>query len=290
LTALRDLDTFDHALLAGGNDYLTKPVRPTDLLVRVRSALKVKRLTAELREHFEVLKQQRDSMQRLQFQKERLMTFVVHDLKNPLNSMDLHAQVLQRERGLPVSARESVTQIRAGVRQLGRMILNLLDISKAEEGKLAPKRRDVDLRRLVEDVTSDLGIDAQERDVTFRISIETGGVHADEDLLRRTLANLVENAIRYAPPTTSVSISAVRTAEGIELRVADAGRGIPAEMREKIFNPFVQVESGERLVPHASRGLGLTFCRLVIEAHEGTIWVEDGSPGAVFCVRLPHVR
>lgn len=290
LTALRDVDTFDHAVRAGGNDYLTKPIRPTDLVVRVQSALKVQRLTAELREQFELLKLQRDSMQRLQLQKERLMTFIVHDLKNPVNSLDLHAQVLQRDPSLPASAQESVTHIRAGARQLGRMILDLLDASKADEGHFAPKRSDVDLQNLVEDVASDLGIDARERDVTLRVCLETDRLHADHDLLRRTLANLVENAIRYAPPTTSVSITSVRTTEETLLRVADAGRGISAEMREKIFSPFVQVEVGDHGAAHTGRGLGLTFCKLVIEAHGGRIWVEDGAPGSVFCLTIPHAR
>jgi two-component system, sensor histidine kinase and response regulator len=288
LTALRDVDTFDHAVRSGGNDYLTKPIRPSDLVVRIQSALKVQRLTAELREHFERLKHQRDEMQRLQLQKERLMAFIVHDLKNPVNSMDLHAQALQRDRGLSSSAQDSVTHIRAGARQLGRMILDLLDVSKADEGRLTPKRSDVDLRRVVSDVAFDLGIDAQERGVTLSISLETDRVHADHDLLRRTLANLVENAIRYAPPATSVSITSARGGEGTELRVADAGHGIPLEMREKIFSPFVQVEFGERVAAHTGRGLGLAFCKLVVEAHDGRIWIEDGAPGTVFCVMIPQ--
>jgi signal transduction histidine kinase len=288
LTALRDVDTFDHAVRAGGNDYLTKPIRPSDLVARVQSALKVRRLTSELREHYDLLKHQRDGLQRLQLQKERLMAFVVHDLKNPLNSMDLHAQVLQRDRELSPKAQDSVMQIRAGTRKLGRMILDLLDISKADEGQLAPKQSAVNLRSLVEAVTSDLAIDAQERGVTLRVSVDGDAVHADHDLLRRTLANLVENAIRYAPPTSSVSISATRTGETMELRIADAGRGIPAEMRETVFSPFVQVESGERIAAHTSRGLGLTFCKLVVEAHGGRIWIEDAEPGTVFCVTLTH--
>jgi two-component system sensor histidine kinase/response regulator len=127
LTALRDVDTFDRALRAGGDDFLTKPVRPTELVVRVQSALKLRRMSEELREHYELLKRQRDDLLRLQLQKERLTAFVVHDLKNPVNSMDLHAQVLLREKGLPATARDSATQIRTEARQLTRMILNLLD-------------------------------------------------------------------------------------------------------------------------------------------------------------------
>ena len=215
------------------------------------------------------------------------MAFIVHDLKNPVNSMDLHAQVLQRDRELSRGAQESVTQIRAGARRLGRMILNLLDVSKADEGKLAPRLGKVDLRRLVENVASDLGIDAEQRNVTLGVSLETDRLRADDDLLRRTLANLVENAIRYAPTSTTVSITSTRRADGIELRVADLGRGIPMEMRETIFSPFVQVQSGDRVEAHTSRGLGLTFCKLVVEAHGGRIWIEDARPGTVFCMTVP---
>jgi len=288
LTALRDVDTFDRALRAGGDDFLTKPVRPTELVVRVQSALKLRRMSQELREHYELLKSQRDDLLRLQLQKERLTAFVVHDLKNPVNSMDLHAQVLLREKGLPASARDSATQIRTEARQLTRMILNLLDISKADEGKLVPKRSDVDLRRLVDEVIAELRVSADSRDVSFRISVETDRIHADDDLFRRLLTNLVENAIRYAPRETSITVTATRGPTGTELRVADAGRGVPEDMREKVFNPFVQVEQGERIVAHGSRGLGLTFCKLVVEAHGGHIWIEDASPGAIFCVRFPH--
>jgi len=287
LTALRDVETFDRALLAGGDDFLTKPVRPTELVVRVESALKLQRMSEELREHYKLLKRQRDDLLRLQLQKERLTAFVIHDLKNPVSSMDLHAQVVLREKGLTVIARDSATQIRGEARQLTRMILNLLDVSKADEGKLVPKRSEVDLRTLVEEVISELGVNAQSREVNLRMSLETDRVHADDALFRRVLTNLVENAIRYAPRETSITVTATRADSGTGLRVADAGNGIAPEMRESVFSPFVQVESGERVVAHSSRGLGLTFCKLAVEAHGGHIWIEDAAPGAVFCARFP---
>ena len=289
LTGLRDVDTFDRALRVGGDDFITKPVLPTELVMRVQSALKLQRLKVELREHYELLKHQRDGLMRLQLQKERLTAFVVHDLKNPVNSMDLHAQCLLREKGLPAGARESATQIRNAARHLTRMISNLLDISKADEGLLTPKRSDVDLRKLVDEVFSELAVNAKARSVNLRSSLETDRIRADEDLLRRILTNLVENAIRQAPPDTSITATAVCVVGATELRVADAGGGIPPEMRERVFRPFVQVESCERAVANGSRGLGLTFCKLAVEAHGGSIWIEDAAPGAVFCLRLPHV-
>ena len=287
LTAARDVDTFDRALRAGGDDFLTKPVRPTELVIRVQSALKLRPLGAELREHYDLLKHQRDDLLRLQLQKERLMAFVVHDLKNPVSAMDLHAQVLLRDRELPALARESASQIRVAARQLNRMILNLLDLSKADEGKLSARRGDVELAAMVGAVTHELELAAGQREVRFEISLESGRVFADEDLLRRTFANLLENAVRHAPRGSSVRVVGTRHGASTELRVADAGSGIPAAMREQIFDPFVQLERQGTPSSRGGRGLGLTFCRFAVEAHGGSIWIEDANPGAVFALRIP---
>jgi two-component system sensor histidine kinase/response regulator len=290
LTALRDVETFDRALRAGGDDFLTKPVRPTELVIRVQSALKLRRLSDELREHYDLLKHQRDGMVRLQLQKERLMAFVVHDLKNPVNAMDLHAQLLTRDRTLGESARESAAQIRSTARQLNRMILNLLDISKADEGKLTAKRIDVDLGALIEAIAGEMRLVAGERGVTIELGVEVDRMMADEDLIHRTLGNLVENALRHAPRGTAVRILAVRRDGAIELRVADAGTGVPLAMRESIFDPFVQLEGKGLPSSRTGRGLGLTFCRLAVEAHGGRIWIEDANPGAIFVLRIPDAE
>jgi two-component system sensor histidine kinase/response regulator len=290
LTALRDVDTFDHALRAGGDDFLTKPVRPTELVIRVQSALKLRRLSAELREHYDLLKRQRDDLQRVQLQKERLMAFVVHDLKNPVNAMDLHAQLLVRDRTLSDSALASAGQIRSAARQLGRLILNLLDLSKADEGKLVARKGVVDLKTLVTAVASEMEVAARERAVTFEVAIEGEGMIADEDLLRRTLANLLENAVRHAPRDTVVRVTGARRNGAQEIRVADAGKGVPAELRDQIFDPFVQIDQAGGTPSRGGRGLGLAFCRMAVEAHEGRIWIEDGNPGAVFALRIPDAK
>jgi signal transduction histidine kinase len=285
LTALRDVETFDRALRAGGDDFVTKPFRPTELVVRVQTALKLRSARAELAEHYDLLKRQRDDLMRAQLLKERLTAFVVHDLKNPVNSIDLHAQVLMRDRSLSDDVRGSIGQIRAGARHLTRMIMNLLDLSKADEGKLQPRWSDCRLEALVKDVFSELEVIAEGQKVQLESSIAVPMIRADEDLLRRLLANLVENAIRHAPPDSIVRVTAAADGGGIDLRVADAGKGIPPALREKIFDPFVQVEGG--VTTRSGRGLGLTFCKMAAEAHGGSISAQDASPGTVFCVRLP---
>jgi two-component system, sensor histidine kinase and response regulator len=288
LTALRDVETFDRALRVGGNDFLTKPVRPTELVVRVQSALKLRKMSSELQQHYALLKGQRDDLMRLQLQKERLMAFVVHDLKSPVNAIDLHAQLLLRDKTLRGDAKDSVTRIRAEARQLNRMVLNLLDLSKGDEGKLSPKYTSVNAPELIKEVLAELEALARYRTVHLENPAACETLRADEDLLRRMLTNLVENAVRHAPRETTVTVTLESTPAGAELRVIDRGTGIPEGMREQVFEPFKQLEGGALPSSRSGRGLGLTFCKLVAEAHHGRIWVEDAAPGAVFCVGLPH--
>jgi two-component system sensor histidine kinase/response regulator len=290
LTALRDVDTFDRALRAGGDDFVTKPVRPTELIVRVQAALRLKRMSAELREHYDLVRSQRDDLMRLTLQKERLTAFVVHDLKNPVAAMDLHAQVLLLDRELPQRARDAALQIRSDARGLMRLILNLLDISKSEEGKLELKPTAVDLGVLGREILDAAEVKAQAAGLTLDLAIDATTVTADADLLRRVLENLLDNALRHTPHGGKVRLTSEVTDERTLLRVADTGLGIAPEMRDKVFDPFVQLESDHRSTTRAGRGLGLTFCRLAVEAHGGRIWVEDAQPGACFTVALPLAR
>jgi signal transduction histidine kinase len=192
---------------------------------------------------------------------------------------------------LPERARAAAASIRDEMRSLLRLLLNLLDISKSEEGRLEPSRVDVDVAALVAGVFEALAVRARAKSIELTSSVESSAhVRADADLLRRVLENLLENALRHAPEESVVLVSSVLHPEALEIRVADRGSGVPAALREGIFDRFVQVESKDRSVTRSGRGLGLAFCRLAVEAHGGKIWIEDGAPGAVFCLSLPHVR
>jgi two-component system sensor histidine kinase/response regulator len=289
LTALRDVETFDQAVAAGGDDFLTKPVNPAELVVRVRAALKLRQMRAELREHYELLRHQRDTLMRVQLQKERLSAFVVHDLKNPVSAMDLHAQLLLREAGLSAHGLESVRTIRKEAQQLTRMLLNLLDLAKGDEGKLVTNLSTVRADGLVTGVLDELSVTADARSVSLEADVQIQDVRLDPELFRRVLVNLAENAIRHAPKRTTVTVSALAARDSVEFRVRDTGAGIPVNQRARIFDPFVRLEHerDSNPVSRGGRGLGLAFCKIAIEAHGGAIRVEDGDPGAVFIVTLP---
>jgi two-component system sensor histidine kinase/response regulator len=282
VTAQRDIATFDRALVAGGDDFLTKPFRPSELVVRVQTALRVRRLAGERSELYAEVKRQRDDLQRLQLQKDQLVAFLVHDLKNPVNSIELQAQRLLRDPAATERTRSASTAIRAEARSLLRMILDLLDLGRGDEGRLVPARAPIDLAALVATVVEDLAIAAGEASVQLVVELSAiRQLHADPDLLQRMLANLVENAIRHSPERGTVRISVVERTSETVLRVADSGAGVPEASRASVFQRF-ETSGGAR-----NRGLGLAFCKVAVDAHGGEIWIEDAAPGAIFCLRFP---
>ncbi len=282
VTAQRDTSTFDRALAAGGDDFLSKPFRPAELVVRVQTALRVRRLAGERTELYAEIKRQRDDVQRLQLQKDQLASFLVHDLKNPVNSIELQAERLLRDPAATERTRSVGTAIREESRALLRMILNLLDLSRSDEGRLVPARENIDLAAHVASVLDDLRISAGALGIALAADIEANRpLRADPSLLTRVLMNLVENGLRHSPEGGAVQVRARVEGDGLVIRVADSGPGVPEELRHRVFERF-ESSGGTR-----NRGLGLAFCKAAVEAHGGTIWIEDAAPGAMFCVRFP---
>lgn len=271
ITGRRDVESFDRALQAGGDDFLTKPFRPQELPIRIQAARRLREMATERDATALELKRQRDQLQRLQLQKEQLTEFLVHDLKNPVNSIELLARRAMR------AEPETGKKIREETRGLMRMITNLLDLNKAQEGLLLPARRPTDLAELVRAAIGELEERAKLARVEVVADVQVAWAELDRELIGRVLANLIENAVRHSPEQARITVSVTSP---LVFRVSDAGPGVPAGQRETIFDRFVT--GGTR----ANHGLGLAFCRVAVAAHGGRIYVEDGHPGAVFVVEL----
>lgn len=293
LTALTDIDSHKEALAAGGDDLLTKPIHRTELIMRVRSMLWMRRLRSELRSGYNLISSQRDTLIVAQKKKDELANFLVHDLKNPITNVLTSAAMLLEQ----PSVREDSTALQltnhvlnAG-RVIERMIMNLLDINKSEDGVLVPRIAQSDLTSLLEDVRKAVEPQARFRGIEVKTAIHNGlrAVYIDADLIHRTVDNLIANAMRFAPPASHITVE-VKAVDGksLELRVRDEGPGIPPDQRERIFEKYVRLEQD---MPNLNHGLGLTFCRAAVEVHGGKIWAEDNPPrGACFCVSLPCLK
>jgi signal transduction histidine kinase len=282
VTAQREVETFDRAKAVGGDDFITKPFRPNELIMRIEAAIKLRRIAVERTELYDLIRRQRDDLMRLQLQREQLIAFLVHDLKNPVHAIGLHARLCARDTSSSEKTRAAAASIQSDSHALLRMIMNLLDLSMADEGRLAPKPARIDIPALVAEIVAAMEVRGRAGNVSIATEIDAPALAGDPDLVRRVLENLVDNALRHAPEESTVRIAARRDDSSVTIRIADAGAGVPEDQRERVFDRFVQGTA----VARTGRGLGLAFCKLAVEAHGGSIWVEDAAPGAAFCVRL----
>jgi two-component system, sensor histidine kinase and response regulator len=289
LTALSDSVTQDKARAIGAADFIGKPINETELLMRVKSLLWMRRLTDDLKQGHELIRSQHDAVIRAQERKEELINLVVHDLKNPIASILANAHFLVREPNLSDDARDASRDIHEAADSMQRMVLNLLDISRSEQGALVPRLSDVDVPLLITEVLGVMSRRANERQqkISAELSPQVKRHVVDRDLLLRLLENLLDNALKYSPPGGTIKVEASTENGYLDLCIRDEGPGIPGAYRERIFEKYVQLEDNTVSLARTSRGLGLVFCRLAAEAHGGRIWVEDNEPrGTAFRVRL----
>jgi signal transduction histidine kinase len=284
VTALSGQEDRIKALDAGADDFLNKPIDPTEVLARVKSLLRIKKLHDDLKRSF-------TELQCLEQLRENLTYMIIHDLRTPLTGIIGGLSMLYdfaSVKGNP-DAEEMYEMASQNSHKLLVMINDLLDITKMESGELHVERIAVDADEVAAEVENTVRAVAQVENVNFtsEIAPEIPKLPADREMLCRVLVNLVANALKFTPAGGDVHLLIEKdTDEFVRLAVIDNGPGIPAGYEEKIFEKFGQVESGER--KKLSTGLGLTFCKMAVEAHGGKIWVESTSgQGSKFCIQWP---
>ena len=287
VTALDGTPHRVEGLDGGADDYVTKPVRREEFMAKIRAVVRAHRLLVELEQARATLAERNAKLVELEALKVTLTQTLVHDLKNPLAALVGNLELLGANADPKTAAR--IARAKASGSRMHRMILDLMDVARLEEGRLQLQPEAVSAFDVARSAVSDAEASASHRGVSIELAPPEGEctVHADPSILRRILDNLVANAVAHSSSESTVSVAVHCREEGIELAVTDQGCGIPAEHRERIFEKYARFESHEAGVT-ANRGLGLTFCRLATEAHGGTIWVEDApAGGALFRVLLP---
>lgn len=281
---------------------------PPELLQALRGRLGMAESQIAVFEHSAAAvaqeRQQRREMERLnatlhqlEQDKNQLMQMVVHDLKNPLTALVGFLELLRLDH-LSDDQRMLVESALRSGKNLAGLISDLLDVGRIEEGHLELESSLLSPRDLLEDCASEMrGWIAQEdRHIQIEISPDVPLLRADLRLMQRVMLNLISNAIKHTPAGTSIILRAYRdpsvvsdAAARLVIAVEDNGPGIPPEYLERIFDKFGRV-GGEHHPRQDSTGLGLTFCRLAVEAHGGSIDVSSVlGQGTTFHIRLPGV-
>jgi len=239
-----------------------------------------------------VLLVERNQRARVEVEAERLRTSLLsslsHDLRTPLASIEGAASSLLQSEGGPDAA--SRTELAGDIldesRRMNRLVGNLLDMVRVESGALALKKEWLPLEEPVGVALLRL----EERLATHPVDVRLPGdlpfVPIDELLVEQVLLNLLENAIRYTPANTPITISARTAGPVVEVEIADRGPGIPRGEEEAVFRKFYRGASGA-IDARGGAGLGLTICRGIIQAHGGRMWAEPADTGAVFRFTLP---
>ncbi|MEV0619410.1 DUF4153 domain-containing protein [Nonomuraea sp. NPDC050404] len=215
-------------------------------------------------------------------QRRELVANVSHELRTPITG--LRAVLENVVDGVsapdPVTMRTALAQ----TERLGRLVAQLLDLSRLDSGTRLIEAEPVELAPLIEQAVREAAL-ARE-DVAIRPSIPDDlGVRADPDLLSQILANLLDNAVRHSPPGGVVSVGCVADGDGVRLAVADQGPGIPASARGRVFERFSRLDAG-RAADSGGAGLGLAIVKEIVELHGGSIHIDDCA-GCRMVVELP---
>ena len=274
-TALNSKEDMARSLDAGADDFISKPINGLELRARVKSMLRIKQQYDNLKETLQL--------------REDMSSMIVHDLRTPISNIALACDMLLYS-DLEEKQRNKVETIFYAWQRLSSLIDDLLIMAKMESGKLNLNKTSVDINDLVKNVVGDFTQFAINNKIQLitELSESNQSLSVDANLFRRLLENLLSNAIKFSPSHSQVSIKVdclnVPEAD-IQIQVIDRGLGVEEELKESIFNKY---DTGNNINKNIHQiGLGLAFCKMVVDAHQGKIFVEDNQPkGSIFTVQI----
>lgn len=222
--------------------------------------------------------------------KDEFLNLLGHELRNPLAAISTAVQLLSR--GVTEEQRVLLNaMMERQAKLMQRLLDDLLDLGRITHGYIQLKKEGIDLASFLQHVTGVIQPTVAERgqEMILKLPSEVVTFKADEARLEQVAINLLNNASKYTPQGGRIEFSGAREGSEVVLRCKDNGRGIPLDMQEKIFEPFIRVGQFSDSRGEASLGIGLTLVRRLVELHGGRISVESDGPGtgSEFLVRLP---
>jgi two-component system, OmpR family, clock-associated histidine kinase SasA len=262
----------DALLLGDSHSYVSKIIQLTD-------------------EVFTLKQENKELLDRLKLQ-DNAMSILAHDLRNPLTAVALTLETLEiinnpedyRANALsPEKITKSIDRARAQLQSIDRLVTNILQTKLTNNTNISLRPQKLDLANLILMVITQLEgqLKAKSQKITTDIPQDLPLIHGDPDKLKQVLVNLLDNAIKYTPDRGRIQISTLhRTAQTIQVSVADNGLGIPKENHQRIFDDRHRLD---RDLSQSGYGIGLSVCQQIVRAHYGQIWVESApGKGSVF--------
>jgi len=226
--------------------------------------------------------------------KDQVLAMLAHDLRNPLTAASIALETLELTDQNP--APNQVTQFKQQIfkqaqtqfRIMNRMITDILQTARGNNAELPIQPQQVNLQALGNEILEQFQDTFARKSLQIQKDLpqDVPEAHADQELIRQVLVNLLDNAVKYTPEQGTIQLSILhRTSQKIQVTVCDDGPGIPEEKQESIFEGHVRLKRDEAKEGY---GLGLSLCRQVIRAHYGQIWVDsDANRGSCFHFTLP---
>jgi signal transduction histidine kinase len=220
------------------------------------------------------------------------MAFVIHDLRAPLGNMLTALDMLQTQSTAENQDSTWRELINLGLSSGQRMLIlvdSLLDLSRLESGQLKVHPDAVLVADLFDESLAQVVLTAEFKQVIMNQSVEPAGmaVFADPSLTQRILVNLLNNAIKFSPQQGTITLRSAVQNDEVFIAVHDEGEGIPVEWQQRVFAKYGQVSGGKS----GGSGLGLTFCKLAVEAQDGRIWLEsETDSGTSLLIALPVAK
>ncbi|MCD6042778.1 MAG: sensory histidine kinase [Burkholderiales bacterium] len=205
----------------------------------------------------------------------RFVADAAHELRSPVAALALQVQLAERAQTDAARA-AALAELRSGISRAGRLVQQLLDLARLEPGVASEPPTAVDLAQLVREVIGTFAARADRQGVDLGAEAPASAmVRGSPSELCSLVANLVDNALRYAPPQSAVTVSLRETSGVLALIVEDAGPGIPADQRQRVLERFQRVE-GDAI---SGSGLGLPIAKAIVERHRGDLTLAEARPG-----------
>jgi signal transduction histidine kinase len=220
--------------------------------------------------------------------KEKFYATVSHELQSPLNAMSEAIRLIEAKTDGPLTEKQErlIAIFHKGCERLLRLVNDVLDLSRVDAGMLPVERRWFGVDAAVKRAIDELQPQAEQRGIALRMEVGPGSerMFGDEDRIMQVVVNLVSNALRFTPPSGSVTVRLQHADSEIRIQVEDTGIGIPAALLPLVFDRFRQAHSGK-----GGTGLGLAIVKSLVEAHEGQVMAasQEGK-GSRFTVSLPR--